>query len=346
MLLVAVMVVMIVMMVTTMQRDRINALSAESHFPPGPIEKVIRLGEVMALVAQHPLLSRVLALKGGTALNLFGGPPPRLSVDLDFNYIGALDREAMLRERPNVERAVEAIARELKYRIQRSRDEHAGRKVFLNYTDVTGSGARVEIDLNFSQRFPLAPLRTAPMWQPGDLNQPEVQLCGLPEIAAGKICAMLDRYKPRDLFDVARLPNVGAPFWTSKSFKKLVLAFTGILDHPLHAYRRDRLERVRPIDIAAELVPMIGAQAIVDRDDLIDQAWKAVAPILVLNDSEREFIDRLQTGDLRLDLLVPEDTEMRERLAKWPPLQWKALNARKPRPLRRGDTDAVGDSSE
>jgi hypothetical protein len=62
---------------------------------------------------------------------------------------------------------------------------------------VTGSGDRIEIDLNFSQRLPLAPFRTAPMWQPGDLNQPDVQLCGLPEIAAGKICAMLDRCKPR-----------------------------------------------------------------------------------------------------------------------------------------------------
>ena len=101
-------------MLVMIEHDRINALGAEAGFPPGPIEKVVRLGEVAALVARHLLLSRVLALKGGTALNLFGGPPPRLSVDLDFNYVGALDREAMLRERPDVERAVEAIARQLK----------------------------------------------------------------------------------------------------------------------------------------------------------------------------------------------------------------------------------------
>jgi len=245
-----------------------------------------------------------------------------------------------------VERAVEAIARELKYTIQRSREEHAGRKVFLNYADVSGSGDRIEIDLNFSHRLPLAPLRTAPMWQPGELKQPEVRLCGLPEIAAGKICAMLDRCKPRDLFDVVRLPTAGARFWSSLSFKKLVIAFTGTLDHPLHAYGRERLERVRAIDITAELIPMIGGQATVDRDDLIDQAWNAIAPMLALDDSEREFIDRLQAGDLRLDLLVPEDAEMRDRLENWPPLQWKALNARKPRPSRHRDADVGGDPSE
>lgn len=138
-----------------MDRDLIDALARESGFPPEPLEKVIRLGEVTALVTRHPLLSRVLALKGGTALNLFGGSPPRLSVDLDFNYVGALDRQEMLAERPDVERAMEAMARELKYRIQWSREEHAGRKIFLNYASVRGSGDRIEVDINFSQRLPL-----------------------------------------------------------------------------------------------------------------------------------------------------------------------------------------------
>ena len=78
----------------------------------------------------------------------------------------------------------------------------------------------------------------------------------------------------------------------------------------------------------------------------VAEAAMDLAPILVLDDSEREFIDRLQAGDLRLEFLVPEDAEMRERLEKWPPLQWKALNARKPRPLRRGDPDAAGNSPE
>lgn len=323
---------MLLLMAVIMDRDRISALSAESGFPSGPLEKVIRLGEVAASVARHPLLSRVLALKGGTALNLFNGPPPRLSVDLDFNYIGALDRETMLQARPDVERAVDAIAREQKYAIQRSQDEFAGRKLFLNYDNVNGSSDRIEIDLNFLQRLPLAPLQTAAMWQPGDLSQPDIQLCGLPEIAAGKICALLDRYKSRDLFDVIRLPEAGSSFWSSQSFKKLVVAFTGTLDHPLHAYGRERMERVRAIDIKAELVPMLGGQVYVERDELIDRAWSAVAPLLDLDDAERDFVDRLQVGDLRLDLLLPEDAEMRERLGKWPPLRWKVLNARKHRP--------------
>ena len=324
----------------TVDRDRIARLAADSGFPQEPLEKVMRLAETAALVSRHPLLSRVLVLKGGTALNLFDGPPPRLSVDLDFNYVGALDRQEMLDERPDVERAIEAIARELKYKIQWSREAHAGRKIFLNYTNASGGRDRIEIDLNFGHRLPLVPLRRAFMWQPAGLNQPAVQLCGLAEIAAGKICALLDRHRPRDLFDMARLPGMGTQFWTDPSFKKFVVAFTGVLNHALYTYGRERLERLRDVDITAELLPMIGGRAAVDREDLIDRAWQAVAPLLMLDDSEREFVDRLQVGEVRLDLLFPGDSEMRERLEKWPPLQWKALNARKPRPPSQGEPGA------
>ncbi|MBN1458860.1 MAG: nucleotidyl transferase AbiEii/AbiGii toxin family protein [Armatimonadetes bacterium] len=317
-----------------MDRETIVRVATESTFPSGPLEKVIRLGEVVELVSRHPLLSRVLALKGGTALNLFDGPPPRLSVDLDFNYVGALDRAEMLSERPDVERAVEAIAHELGYRVQRSGEEHAGRKVFLNYTNTMGGMDRIEVDLNFAHRLPLVPLRRATMWQPAELHQPEVAVCGLEEIAAGKICATLDRYRPRDLFDLAGLPELGARFWSERSFKRLVVAFTGTLDHALHTYGKKRLDRVRRSDIEAELLPMVGGQVDVDRDDLVDRAWEAIAPIITPDDSEREFVDNLQVGHVRLDLLFPDDVEMRERLEKWPPLLWKAQNARKAQKAR------------
>ena len=51
-------------------------------------------------IAQDPVLSQRLALKGGTALNVFYLDLDRLSVDIDLNYVGALDLAAMERERP------------------------------------------------------------------------------------------------------------------------------------------------------------------------------------------------------------------------------------------------------
>lgn len=84
--------------------------AAETGFRAPTMEQVVRLGEFAAAVTSHPLLGPRLLLKGGTPLNLCFGPPPRLSVDLDYNYVGAVDREAMLSERPEVEQALRDLA--------------------------------------------------------------------------------------------------------------------------------------------------------------------------------------------------------------------------------------------
>ena len=130
--------------------------SAQSGFAIAPLEKVVRLGELAADITRHPFLGRVLALKGGTALNLCLGPPQRLSVDLDFNYIGHLDRDKMLVDRPQVEKALVQLASRKSYRIQQSADAFAGRKIYLIYQSVTGHNDRVEVDLNFLFRLPVA----------------------------------------------------------------------------------------------------------------------------------------------------------------------------------------------
>jgi len=87
-------------------REYLQTCSIQTGFQIATLEKVIRLGEMAGDITRHPFLGKVLALKGGTALNLCFGPPKRLSVDLDYNYVGNLEREDMLKDRPNVEDAV------------------------------------------------------------------------------------------------------------------------------------------------------------------------------------------------------------------------------------------------
>lgn len=70
-------------------------------YKPEILEKVYRLLDVFQQIMSVPFLQEKLALKGGTALNLFYFEQlPRLSVDIDLNYIGAIDREKMLQEKP------------------------------------------------------------------------------------------------------------------------------------------------------------------------------------------------------------------------------------------------------
>lgn len=78
----------------------------ETGFRPEIMEKVWHLMAILDGISVHPFLKERLVLKGGTALNLFFFDLPRLSMDIDLNYIGQLDRQEMLLERPEVEKAL------------------------------------------------------------------------------------------------------------------------------------------------------------------------------------------------------------------------------------------------
>ena len=83
-----------------LSRERLAQVAQQTQFRPDVLEKVIRLLNLLDGFRSHPFLENRLALKGGTALNLFMFDLPRLSVDIDLNYVGAPDRETMLVERP------------------------------------------------------------------------------------------------------------------------------------------------------------------------------------------------------------------------------------------------------
>lgn len=310
------------------ERDELLATAADTHFPVETLEKVARLGEVMVEVGRHPLLGPSLALKGGTALNLLADVPPRLSVDLDFNFIGALEREAMLRVRPEIEGSVARIGRALGYRIQVSRAEHAGRKLFLGYRDLYGAPNRIEIDLNFLNRQPLLELMELTLWQPAHAPRPIVRAMALEEIAAGKLCALLDRAAARDLFDAPLLPKRLGAAWGGLLFRRLVVATAGVLPRALDTYDRSRLDRLSPALIEMQLKPVLPDGALPAAEELRDSAWRTVAPFVALDEAEREFSRRLQRGELLPELLFPDSPVIAERLQRHPPLLWKTHNAR------------------
>lgn len=92
----------------TFSADYLARLAGATGFRSDTLEKVLRLGRILDQVGRHPFLGERLALKGGTALNLFfGAQAPRLSVDLDFNYVRPVEREEMFREQEEIyERAL------------------------------------------------------------------------------------------------------------------------------------------------------------------------------------------------------------------------------------------------
>lgn len=73
--------------------EYLERCSAETGFQSSVLEKVICLGTLAAEVTRHPFLGKVLALKGGTALNLCFGPPKRLSKVTQFLSLATNEKE-------------------------------------------------------------------------------------------------------------------------------------------------------------------------------------------------------------------------------------------------------------
>jgi len=320
--------------------------SAQTGYAIGPLEKVVRLGEIAADIARHPFLGRVLALKGGTALNLCLDLPRRLSVDLDFNYIGHLERDKMLTDRPQVEEALVQLAGRKAYRIQKSADAFAGRKIYLIYRSVTGQNDRIEVDLNFMFRMPIAGTTTQKMWQPGELERPTVRIVSFQEILVGKLLAYLDRSAARDAWDLVYLPVQLQEVMTSGQFRSWFIALSAVLDHPLTTYTRDLIEkRITDRTLAQQLAPMlIGQAAPLQPSDLIERSWAVICPFMMLSDNEAKYIASIQHGELYPELIFTDDPEEIKRMALHPAVLWKLVNVRSH--LARGETKSKPRSSE
>ena len=70
---------------------------------------MVRLVDLVDDIAAHPYLGDRVALTGGTGLAMFVLDAPRLSFDLDLNYIGAGDPDAMKADRPRFEAEMQVV---------------------------------------------------------------------------------------------------------------------------------------------------------------------------------------------------------------------------------------------
>ncbi len=125
-------------------RPDLGRFAAASSYGVEALERVLHLLAFLAPIRQHPFLGSRVALKGDTALNLFALDVPRLSIDIDLDYVGAADRATMLEERPLVERALRDVCARAHLTIHRVPSDFAGGKWRLSY-EASGFGPSLRL---------------------------------------------------------------------------------------------------------------------------------------------------------------------------------------------------------
>lgn len=296
------------------------------------LEKVIHLLNLLEGFRSHPFLQKRLALKGGTALNLFVFDLPRLSVDIDLNYIGAEDREMMLQERPKVEQAIQAVCGRGGFAIRRIPTDHAGGKWYLRYDSDLGQGGNLEIDLNFMFRVPLWPAVIQDSRPVGSYQAKGIRIIDIHELAAGKLAALLSRHQARDLFDTHQLLSRG-----NLDTRRLRLAFIIFGAANRKDWRTVKVEDVdfEQRELEQHLIPLLRKGSILNLKDsvefgrtLVEESRDALKKVLPLLKQEINFLDLLlEEGVIEPSLLTSDDVII-EKVKHFPLLEWKALNVR------------------
>lgn len=314
-------------------REQLQRAASETGYPIDSLEKVSMLVRFLNLAATHPFLGPRVALKGGTALNLFVFELPRLSVDIDVNYVGASDRETMMAERSKLETALGQVAARLGLATKRSPSEHAGGKWRLSYTSSLGRPAVIEVDVNYMLRVPLWDAESRDSHEFLGDRARRFNVLDVHELAAGKLAALLSRGASRDLFDARELLVRG-----DFDLEMLRLAFVVYGGINRVDWRTVSAEAVTAsfVDVRRQLIPMLREDIRPGRDtverwttDLVEETRGLLGAVLPLTDDETLFLDRLN-GDGVIDAsLLTADALLRRRIEESPGLRWKALNVRK-----------------
>ena len=308
---------------------------AETGFRGEMLEKVVHLLNLLRTIQESEYLRTRLALKGGTALNLFHFQLPRLSVDIDFNYVGAEDREGMLAERPELEARLTALCEREGYSIRHTPDnQFAGGKWQLRYAAARGGQGNIEIDINYMFRVSLWPVEYKNSVAIGPLHVQAMPVMDLHELAAGKLAALLDRCAARDLYDGVKL--LAMPELDRSRLRTALTVYAGMNLHDMSEVTSEHLN-VSADEIADRLLPLLrkndvsGAPPEV-RDytvRLIEQCREQLKSLLPFQASEKEFLRSLTTtGMIRAELLT-DDEALTRRIQRQPMLLWRVREQKK-----------------
>ncbi len=313
--------------------EKLTAQAKATGFRPDVLEKVGHLLGLLEVLGSHPCLRGKLVLKGGTALNLFVFNVPRLSVDIDLNYVGEEDRASMLANRLGVERAIQAVFAREGFTVRRMPEDHAGGKWLLRYQSAIGQGGNLEVDINFMYRIPLWPITRLDSYPVGTWMAAQIPVLDIHELAAGKLAALLVRRQARDLFDVHRLLRV-----EKLDYDRLRTAFVVYGAMNRKDWRTVCIEDVNctRVEFARQLLPTLRAMESAEQEDidlygarLVEECRQALSVVLPLFDNERAFLDLLLgRGEIDATLLTA-DPGLQQRIQKQPLLEWKAVNVRK-----------------
>ena len=273
---------------------------------------------ILGRIGDIPELTDRLALKGGTAIQGLSFGFERLSVDIDLNYVGSVEKEQMFRDREDIRKNLLFLFKDLGYSADRPVSMYAEEQFNLHFRNCGGGADRLKLEINYLERLPVIGTTRGAIGHPFTYLE-DVEVLSYPpeELYVGKLRALLVRGTPRDLFDadlIARsIPNINGSL-----LRKTSLFYLSMQNRDVRTIGTATIERITEVDLRNNLMPLLSRTSHVDIDVMKENVLKLTKALLDLSARERRFFDVLYS-DRRVepDLLF-DDEPVSRRLDRHP----------------------------
>ena len=244
-----------------------------SGFNKVQVEKVVRLNLILMELIKNKKLKEDLCFFGGTAINSVYKNYPRLSVDIDLQYIKNNSKEEMLKDKEKIIEIVNRILKSMKYEFIENKRTYALHQFFIKYKMMNNHEEKIKVEINFFSRKILLTPKIKEVKTLIDTKKVKMKVLQLEELYARKYNALTDRKSSRDLYDFSKLEN-----YDSKLLLKCILGNFLLAKKNL---KKDLIKKsnINLIEYKNNLSPLVSKKEEIKIETLIENTNKNIKNI-------------------------------------------------------------------
>lgn len=306
-------------------KNYIAKRASEMGFIRDTLEKVYRLADILEYLNTNPILKDSLALKGGTAINLTIFNLPRLSVDVDLDYLGDDSREEMLKNREIINSTISRFMAVNGYTPSpKTKNPHSLDSWVYDYINVAGNRDNIKVEINYSMRAHIFPAKEMKIITEHFTSEYKIKCLTAIEIFGSKINTLLSRAAARDLYDVYNMIKFGL-FDEEEQvlLRKCVVFYAAISAKEINKnFETKAIDKISKHKIRTDLYPVITKRDAFDLDSAKEYVKRFIAELMRLTPMEHEFLNRFENKEYMPELLF-DDKDVIDRIKMHPMALWK-----------------------
>jgi predicted nucleotidyltransferase component of viral defense system len=306
-------------------KNYISKRASEYGFVRDTLEKVYRLADILEYLNTEPILKDKLALKGGTAINLTVFNLPRLSVDIDLDYLINDSREEMLHNREMIHSTLANYMEKSGYNLSpKTMNPHSLDSWVYEYVNLGGNKDNIKVEINYSLRAHILPAQEMQIITEHFESEYKLNCLNAIEIFGSKVNALLSRAAARDLYDIYNMIRFGIFDETEQQLlRKCVVFYAAISAKKMNkTFNTAAIDRISAYKIRTDLLPVLTKRDSFDLETAKKVVKDYLSELMILTTSEQEFLNRFE-AKAYMPQMIFDDMQIVKRIENHPMALWK-----------------------